>query len=290
MALPSTRAILFISFCVCIFIFFWSSLVSLFHLALQNDYCTHILIVPFISMFLVCLDRHRIFRSLESSYIWGTLFLVVGAGLYIESHDSLSVIILSFVASVMAGFFFCFGGTAFKSSAFPLCFLLLMVPLPAVALDRVIYFLQAGSVAIANQLFGLLSVPVARDHFTLQLPGFTVEVAKECSSIRSSMALLITGLLAAHLFLQRPWTRFVLVALTIPLAVFKNAVRIVTLCMLAMHVDPAFMAGDLHRDGGIVFYGVALAIFCGALQLLRFAEKRASRTRSSNLSRIPGSV
>ena len=248
-----SRTTLFIAICLCLVVIFRSSLVSLFHLALQNDYCTHILLIPFVSAFLVCMDRHRIFRSAESSSISGALLFAAGVGIYLESHHSLSLITLSFVLLVVAGFMFCFGGIAFRNAAFPLSFLLLMVPIPIGALDKIIYFLQAGSVAIAYHLFGLFSIPVVQDHFILQLPGFALEVAQECSSIRSSIALFITGLLAAHLFLRKPWTKFVLVALTIPLAVFKNAVRIVTLYMLAMHVDPAFMNGSLHRDGGVVF-------------------------------------
>lgn len=267
------RTALFTAICLCLVVIFWSSLVSLFHLALQNDYCTHILLIPFVSAFLICMDRHRIFRSPESSYISGVLPLAAGIGIYLKSHQSASLITLSFVLLVAAGFMFCFGGIAFQRAAFPLSFLLLMVPIPIEALDKIIYFLQAGSVAIAYHLFGLFSIPVVRDHFVLQLPGFALEVAQECSSIRSSIALFITGLLAAHLFLRKPWTKFVLVALTIPLALIKNAVRIVTLYTLAMHVDPAFMNGSLHQEGGIVFYAIALIFFCLTLQALRFAEK-----------------
>jgi hypothetical protein len=60
------RATLFASYCLFLILVFWSSLVSLSHLALHNDYCTHILLIPFLSVFLVYLDRKRIFRSLTN--------------------------------------------------------------------------------------------------------------------------------------------------------------------------------------------------------------------------------
>lgn len=261
---------------------FRHSLVALFHLALQNDYCTHILLVPFISIFLVYLHRERIFGRLASSYACAALAACAGAILYFtalrgmhfsSSDNALSLIIASFILLIFAAFYLCFGATAFRQATFPLVFLLLMIPLPPTILDRLIYFLQSGSTAIAYELFRIFSVPVLRDHFVLVLPGFSIEVARECSSIRSSLALFIAALLAAHLYLRKPWTRIVLVAVAIPLSVFKNAVRIVTLCMLSMHVDPGFLYGRLHHEGGIVFYGSALLILGLALHALRRAEK-----------------
>jgi exosortase len=286
------RAILFASYCLSLGVILWSPLVSLFHLALQNDYCTHILLILPISVFLVWLDRKRIFLDLRSSYILGALVFVLGAGLYLLaarpsrtalSSDSLSQIVLAFVLLLIAGFVFCFGGTAFRRASFPLLFLVLLVPLPPMMLNKVIYFLQAGSALIAYQLFHLFAVPVFHDHFTLQLPEFTIQVAKECSSIRSSLALFITGLLAAHLYLRKPWTRLVLVALTIPLSVFKNALRIVTLSILAIRFDPGFLTGKLHRDGGIVFYLIALVIIGAVLQILRSTEKQRPVVRKTGL-------
>lgn len=277
-----TRVILFAAFCGCLAIVFGSPLVSLFHLALEKDYCTHILIIPATSVLLACLDRDQIFREVRPLYFWSAPIFIVGAALYLLAArqsqkllgNSLSETTLSFVILVIAVFISCFGTGAFRRASFPLLFLLLVVPLPPAMLNRLIYFLQDGSTLIAYGLFQLLGVPVFRDHFALQLPHFTIEVAEECSSIRSSLALFITGLVAARLFLRKPWTRWLLVALMIPLSVFKNAVRIVTLCLLALHVDPRFLTGKLHRDGGILFYLIALVILCVVLQILRSAEKR----------------
>lgn len=270
--------ILFAFFCLSLVLVFWSPLVSLFRLALQSDNCTHILLVPFVSLFLIYLDRRRVFQNLKSSYLCGTLVFLAGAGVYLVSRESLPQITLSFVVILIAGFIFCFGATAFRKAIFPLLFLVLMVPLTGVVLDKVEYSLQAGSATMAYQLFRLLSVPVMQDHFVLQLPGFAIQVAKECSSIRSSLALFITALLAAHLYLRKPWTRFILVAVTVPLSVFKNAVRIVTLCVLAIHVNAGFLTGNLHRDGGVVFYAGALLILGALLQVLRSAEKNGTRS------------
>jgi len=71
-----------------------------------------------------------------------------------------------------------------------------------VILDRVIHALQTGSTEIAYLIFQAIGTPVVRRGFVLSVPGVTIEVAKECSSIRSSMA---PCLLGAHLYLRTGW-------------------------------------------------------------------------------------
>jgi len=72
--------------------------------------------------------------------------------------------------------------------------------------------------------------------------------------------LTLTTLLAGHMFLRSPWKKAVLVLAVVPLTILKNGIRIVTLSLLAMHVDPGFLTGQLHHEGGIVFFLLALVL------------------------------
>ncbi len=105
-----------------------------------------------------------------------------------------------------------------------------------------------------------------------------IEIAKECSSIHSAWALLITGMLVAHLFLKSLWAKVSLTILTVPIAMLTNAVRIVTIWELATRVDPGFLYGDLHRNGGILFSLISLSILVGFLAMLRGLETRRPAT------------
>jgi len=60
----------------------------------------------------------------------------------------------------------------------------------------------------------------------------------------------------------------------VPIAVFKNAVRIVTLSVLSIYVNPSFLTGNLHHRGGIVFFLLALGLIFGLTELLRRLEAR----------------
>jgi exosortase/archaeosortase family protein len=105
------------------------------------------------------------------------------------------------------------------------------------------------------------------------LPGITIEVAEECSGIRSSLILLIMSLLAGHLYLRSAWTKTLLSAATLPLGIVKNGIRIVTLTLLSIYIDPSFLTGQLHQKGGIVFFLLALVILAPVLWLLQRLER-----------------
>jgi exosortase len=162
----------------------------------------------------------------------------------------------------------------FPDVRFPLCFLLWLVPLPEFALNHIVNFLQQGSAYAARLLFVIAGVPVTQDGVRLTIPGLTLEVAQECSSVRSSLMLLVTTMVLAHLLLRSAWGKGLVILAAIPLSVAKNGFRIFTLSMLAVYVDPGFLHGWLHHQGGIVFFLVFLAGLFFLLPLVGWAERR----------------
>jgi len=198
------------------------------------------------------------------------------AGRYVESasgNDQLSIAIFTVVLLCIGCFILCYGLAALTRSVFPLLFLFLIVPMPEILLSRVIFWLQSGSAEVSDAMFQMLSVPVFRTGFTFFLPGISIEIARECSGIRSSVAMLIVSLLAGHLFLRSPWTKALLTLTTLPLLVIKNGIRIVTLTLLSVHLDPSFLTGNLHHRGGIVFFVLALGLLAALLWSLQRLEQ-----------------
>src|SRR3984957_13485145 len=221
---------------------------GLMQMALASDTYSHILIVPVISIFLLWTDRERVFRMkgrnrASAGVLFGVGILLSAFGwkyasLFAEGHW-LGFYILGFLCILWAGFLFLYGAQAFYAGLFPLLFLLLMVPLPGFLLDRFIAWLQVGSADVAEWIFHLSGIPILRRGLIFILPQVSIEVAKECSGIRSTQALLITCLLAGHLFLRANWRRAALLAAAVPVLIIKNGVRIATLTLLAVRVDPS---------------------------------------------------
>ena len=111
----------------------------------SSDSSSHIVLIPIISFFLLYLERQRIFSVTRTSIVPGASLALLGILLYWLVNRSsfsqagnwqLSLETLCVVLVWMAGFLLCYGFAALRAAAFPLLFLLLMVPLPDVILDR----------------------------------------------------------------------------------------------------------------------------------------------------------
>ncbi len=186
----------------------------------------------------------------------------------------LSLAMFALVTWWMASVVFCFGWRAVQSFALPLCFLFLLVPVPNAVLSVLVRWLQYGSAWTAAWLFRVAGEPVQRSGIFISLAKLNIEVAEECSSIRSSCLLAITTIVLAQLFLRSWWRKALLIAAAIPLSVAKNGLRIFTIAELGTRVDPGFLNGKLHHEGGIVFLGIAAAAVVAILLLLRRTELR----------------
>jgi exosortase len=272
----------FVAFIVVSSLAFYKTLNTLVAYSLHNDSSSHIVLIPLIAFSLLYLERRNTFSITGTSAGAGIGLALGGIILYWLANQGpvprdgnwpLSLETLSVILVWAGGFLLCYGLVAFRAEAFPLLFLLLMVPLPDPVLDRVIHALQQGSTEIAYLLFQATGTPVSRQGFLLSVPGVTIEVAKECSSIRSSMALFITCLLAAHLYLRTGWKMLLFVVLSLPVSVIKNGIRIATLTLLSIYVNPSFLAGELHREGGFAFFLIALLILCPVFLWLERSDK-----------------
>jgi len=280
------RHYLFSAFIALSVVAFWRLLKELVHTALHLDFCSQVLVIPFATLLLVYWNRKKIFGQIKSGPALGGMVFLVGIvvywlgrheALFLGPYDSLSLATSGIVLVWIAGFSLVYGPAACRAAVYPIGFLFLTVPIPSHLLNWSVFCLQSGSTAVAKGLFEIFGVPVMRHGFILSLPGLTIEVAKECSSIRSSIALVISCLIAGYLFLRSAWKRAALVLIALPLSLLKNGIRIVTLSLLSIYVNPAFMKSDLHRDGGVLFYLLALAIL---FPLFRWFEKSDLRDQA----------
>jgi exosortase len=278
----SKRHAAFAAFIVVSSLAFYKTLSALIQYSLRNDSSSHILLIPFIALFLIYMERQRIFSITRMSVGPGVGLALLGIVLFSLANrnsfprDGNWQLFLQTLAVLLVwagGFLLCYGFLAFRAAAFPVLFLLLMVPLPDVILDRATYALQAGSTEITYLIFQIVGTPVARHGFLLSVPGVTIEVAKECSSMRSSVALFITCLLAAHFYLRTGWKKFLVVVLALLLSVVKNGIRIATLTLLSIYVNPGFLSGKLHQEGGFLFFLLALLILLPVFLWMEKSDK-----------------
>lgn len=258
---------------------FWKPLLALLRYASANDNASHVLAIPFIVAVLLYLDRKQLANPRFTPR--AALFLAVPAFAlavwflprpFDHNSPAFPALILSFLLLSISGFVAIFGAAASRTVWFDLAFLAFAIPFPDQILNRFIYLLQAGSADLAGVIFDWSGVPVLREGFVFHLPRLSIEVAEECSGIRSSIALLILAVLVAHFSFSKFWKKALFVAAGLLMMIVKNAVRIATLTLLASYVDPEFLYGKLHREGGVVFFLLGLALLLPVYWFLRRGE------------------
>ena len=283
------RNVSFLILFVVAYLMAYAPIKALYDSSSQREYYSHIVLIPLVSIYLIFQKRKVIFSEQEYSLRAGIPLLLTGALLYftgrgigvgLNQNDMTSIIALSAVVFINGAFILSYGVRAFRAAMFPLLFLVFMIPIPSALMDAFISFLQLGSTEFTDLLFRATGVPFLREGFFFHLPGMSVEVAKECSGIRSSLALLITAVLAGHMFLKTGWKKVFLAVLIVPVTMFKNGIRILILTLLGTYVDPRWLTeSSLHRDGGIVFFILALLLLAPVLYYLRKKETKSLGTR-----------
>lgn len=265
---------------------FMKPLEALWTFALQDESFSHILLIPAVSGYLFAVQRTTLLNSREWSPFVGLMLILIGLISFwssgASSHtqeltiDCLAITSATVVLVWWGIVVLSFGVSSVRHNLFPLGLLVLMIPFPSAVLSALVAFLQQSSAEAAALFFTMLDIPVFRHGLVFHLSHLTIHVAEECSGIRSFLSLVVTGLLAGHWFLRFGWAKAALVAFVIPLAIIKNAFRIVGLALMANYVDQTYITNSLlHRAGGIPLFLLALLVLAGVVWILRRCEQRA---------------
>lgn len=242
--------------------------------------------IPFVAVYLAW-DRRRAImggdgespaRDLGSAWI-GYLVLLIGLGAYLAGRAGgiqlalrVSLIVVLFGLAIYLG-----GWRVARLLAFPIAFLVVMIPPPAAVLQQLTWPLQLFTAKFSTEALRALGYPVLLRGIYIDLPTVRVEVAEACSGFRSLIALGATGLLLAYLTQPKPINRLLLVAAVIPIAIIANAVRVTWIIVMGAR-DPRFFDGPLHPGSGLVVFVIATALLIGlATVLARWPRPAAPR-------------
>jgi exosortase len=113
------------------------------------------------------------------------------------------------------------------------------------------------------------------------LPHQTLNIVEACSGIRSLISLGFLALVYAYIADKRVWMRWALLAATIPIAIFANAIR-VAITGLLTQVDVALARGVYHEVEGYIVFAIAmLALLCVHRLLLSGLDRVTKKGREA---------
>jgi len=165
------------------------------------------------------------------------------------------------------------GRQHFRVLLFPLLFLLLMVPIPAIVFTRIALPLQLLASRFGTTVMSAAGVPVLREGNVLVLSNTTLEVAEACSGIRSLISLLTLGIVLGYFTDRRSWARVTIALMTIPIAIVTNGLRVAGTGIAARYYGAAAAEGFFHSFSGWLLFIAALGLLTavqrgiGTLQL-----------------------
>ena len=156
----------------------------------------------------------------------------------------------------------------------PVILLGLSMPLPEIITGALALPLQFQASKLGAAMLSTRGIPVHLDGNVIRLPGHDLFVTEACSGLRSLTALLSLGVLLGGMLLKHPLSRVIIVALSIPVAVLVNGVRVFATGFLVAFVDPKLAEGFSHITEGWLLFLVAFAILGGISWFVIKAENR----------------
>jgi len=186
---------------------------------------------------------------------------VLGAELFLSR--------VSMIGLIAGTIWFVLGWAHLRLLAFPLAFLLLMIPIPTILFNQIAFPLQLLASRFGEGSLHLCGIPVLREGNVIVLPTTTLEVAEACSGIRSLISLLTLGIVYGYFSDPRPLVRTVIALCTVPIAIVVNGLRVAGTGVAAYYVGAEAAQGFFHTFSGWLVFVVAFLLLLGVIHMLR---------------------
>ena len=247
--------------------FFWRRLLWMGQLWWSDGLYSLSALVPVVSVAIAYAKRERL-RTLPGNPSPAGVVVVLAVTAVTVAADRLDILrslTPLLLAGMLGGIILALWGyAALKNLVFPIAFLLMLVPIPPILLERIDLPLQvlcAKAVEAGSRLTGWHA---QRFGSILVFPGSgTIEVAPECNGVRSAITMLMLSVLCAYLSRARWYSKLAVVMAAVPIAYLANLVRLFGIASGAHFLGGWFLNHEQAFDR--VF---GLLVFCGCVAML----------------------
>ena len=227
----------------------------------DDNYSHGFLIVP-IALYLIWERREQLGAARPAPSIVGLLIaiaslLVLVAG---ELGSELFLMRVSLIGVLVGTVLFVYGWEHLRVAWFPLAFLLLMIPIPAIIFNQIAFPLQLVASRFGETVLQLWNIPVLREGNVITLPNTQLQVAEACSGIRSLISLLTLGIVYGYFTDSRLSVRGAIALGAIPVAILANGLRVAGTGIAAYYYGQEAAEGFFHEFSGWVVFVVSLVM------------------------------
>ena len=225
----------------------------------SEEYSHAFLTLPII-LYMVYQNKHRVLETPATFTPLGLVTLVLASALYYFSllTEVHTVIALAMYLTVLGTVVFLFGIRSLWVLFTPLLLLLMLIPFPDQLYIQLTFPLQLKVSQMSEAIISLFGIPVHRAGNVLTIPQKSFEVVEACSGLRSVITLLTLSVVMGYFLLVRTTSKLLLIAASIPVAIFVNLIRVVTIVLLFHSFGLDLYEGTLHTLTGLGIFLIAL--------------------------------
>src|SRR5438045_5052544 len=199
--------------------------------------------------------------------------LLIGACLVLYMAGRITGILeiegFAMYGAIISTFYLLVGGALIRALWFPIVYLAVALPPPDQIVTLLTQPLKIGISESAVSALHALGYPIASSGVTIQIANYELLVAAACAGLNSIISLSAICLFYVYLRHKSDWVAFVTVAvLVIPVAIFSNFVRVLTLILVTYYLGEAAGQGFIHDFAGLTVFLVALLTIFGADALM----------------------
>jgi exosortase A len=245
----------------CLIILYFSVLQGLVSDWLRLPDFSHGFLIPIVSFYFVY-ERRKELSALNRPGNWiGLPLFLFGIVLLLLGNLATEYFTMRFSILVVLGgvILFLLGREFFKTLLFPIVFLIFMIPIPSVLMDRITFPMQLFASKVAAKSLYLVGIPALREGNIILLANTSLEVAEACSGIRSLISLLALSVVFAYFSQKTILKRVLLILSTFPIAIIANAARVTGTGILAHYYGEKVAQGFFHGFSGWILFVVAFA-------------------------------
>ena len=249
----------------------------------EPDY-SHGFLVPLFSAYVLWQHRREI-RHVAPRPSWtGMLVLCLSLGVLVLGTLAAELFLQRIsLLGVLAGLIVWFWGRPMlRAVAFPLLFLLLMIPFPGVIYYQIVFPLQILASRMATWFLHQINLfPVMREGNVIVLSSTRLEVAEACSGVRSLLSLLSIAVMYSYLAEKNNYIRWILCLLVLPIAVAGNAGRVVFAAISAELGGASAAEGWSHLLSGLFLFFISTLLLLLCHAILQFLARRIGSRREA---------
>jgi exosortase len=237
--------------------------------ASDDNYSHGFFIVP-LALFFAWERRPALARAEIRPRVAGLAIVVASLAVFLAGRLGAELFLtrVSFIGVIAGTVVYMLGWRHLRILAFPIAFLFLMIPLPAIVFNQIAFPLQLLASRAGELALSAAGIPVLREGNVLELASTKLEVVEACSGIRSLVSLLTLGIVLGYFRERRRWGRVLLAAATIPIAILANAARVAGTGFAAEWIGPQAAEGFFHTFSGWLMFVLAFAALVGVQRVL----------------------